>query len=422
MLKDDAKFTQTHLKSNFIFNTIDGAMYSLGMILISFNTIFPVFLRKLGGTNLLISLIPFITIAGSSIPQLFAAHYVKGLGRKKPYVVLFGLLQRLPWVIIGVVCFTFGQTTPKLVIATALLMFCMFAIATGFVSPAWFVLFSKLTPVHFRGRALSIRSIIGQLLGIVGAFFAAHIIGRIAFPYNYSLLFILAFIFVMISFAALTLLKEQAETVKAEKSNFRIFLSSVPEILRSNKDFRYFVISRALFELSLSVPAFYSVYAVKQFGLSDAYAGIFTTITSIAYVSVNFIFGSLGDRKGYKLNILIGLLTSVAAAAAALVINSIFFFYFIFILTAISQSTKDLSISSITVEFCKAEERATYIAISSVIMIPVSLVVLAMGTIADLFGYKYLFLLTILSSILAAALLYFKVRDPRKMNRGLKRS
>jgi MFS family permease len=405
------------MKYNFIFNTIDGALYSLGMIFIAFNTIFPVFLKKLGGTNFLISLIPFITIAGSSLPQLFAAHYIKGLKKKKSYVLFWGWLQRLPWLFIGISCITFGKNSPQSIIVISLLMYIVFAIASGFVGPAWFDLFSKVTPISIRGRSLSIRAIIGQLFGILGAIIAASIIGRVAFPFNYSILFFTAFILVALSIVSLSFVREPEDKTASRDKDFLSFLKSVPEVLKGNKDFRNFIFSRAFYELSISAAAFYAVYGIKHFDLSDSYAGIFTTISSITYVAINFLLGYIGDKKGHKLNLMIGLVSLIAASVMAIITNNIFFYSIIFILTAVSQSAKDISVNSITVEFCKSKDRATYIALSSLIMIPVSLIVLAMGTIADLFGYTYLFGITIISSLIATFILNYKVKDPREIKR-----
>jgi MFS family permease len=411
------KFINDNMKHNFIFNTIDGALYSLGMIFIAFNTIFPVFLRKLGGTNLLISLIPFITIAGSSIPQLFAAHYIKGLKRKKSYVLFWGAMQRIPWGIIGIGCLLLGNNSPKSLIALALLMYATFSIASGFVGPAWFDFFSKVTPISIRGRSLSIRAIIGQLFGIVGAILAGSVISVVAFPNNYAILFFITFTLVTISIISLGFVREPADDSATRDNDFLSFLKTVPEVLKGNRDFKYFIFSRAFYELSMSAAAFYAVYGIKHFGLADSYAGIFTTISSVTYVLINFLLGYLGDKKGHKLNLLVGIISLIVASILAITINNIFFYCIIFILTAVAQSAKDISISSITVEFCKSKDRATYLALSSIIMIPVSLIVLAMGSIADSFGYSYLFGLTIAASLIACLILQYRVKDPRQLKR-----
>lgn len=415
------KYVKDNLKVNFIFNTIDGAAYYLGMIFISFNTVFPVFLKKLGASNLLISFIPFITIAFTSIPQLLVAHYAKGLKRKKPIVLVFGTLQRLPWLFIGIGCLMFGSTSPKLLSIIAILMYIVFSIASGLAGPVWFDFFSKVTPLNIRGRLLSTRAIIGQSIGIPAALLVVAIIGRISFPYNYSILFFAAFFFTMISCSSLIFIREPEDNVVKNENSFYSFLKGIPQILKNNKDFRYFVISRAFFELSLSAQAFYSIYAIKHFSLSDSYAGIFTIITSISYILINYVLAWFGDKKGHKLNLLIGQIAFILSGLMAILSQNMFMIFMVFILSAISQSTKDLSINTITVEFCKSEERGLYLALSSLMMIPISIIVLAMGSIADLFGYSYLFSLAIFSTIISLALLYFKVRDPRKNRRHHKR-
>ncbi|MDT8717638.1 MFS transporter [Clostridium sp. 19966] len=414
MSKDERdKFIQKNVKYNFILNSVDGAAFSLGLVFISFNTIFPVFLKKLGANNFLISLIPFITIAGSSFPQLFAAHYVKNLSVKKPFTAFIGLLQRIPWLILGTVTVIWGSKAPNIVLFSALFMLVFYMVAGGLSGPVWFDLISKITPISLRGRLMSARAIIGQLFGIIGSFFTAYIIGNIAYPYNYAALFFICFAILMISWAAFVFLKEPEDEVNENTEDFWLFVKGIPSILKGNKDFRSFVISRAFFELGIAVTAFYSVYSIKHFSLPDSYAGIFTTVTSIAYVAGNLVLGYLGDKKGHKLNLVIGMISCALGAIIAMLAGNVAIFYIIFVLASIAQGARDVSVSNITVEFCSSSERAAYIAISSIIMIPISLIVLPMGSIADIFGYNYLFLITMLSSIAAFAILYFKVRDPR---------
>ncbi|OPJ64661.1 MFS transporter [Clostridium oryzae] len=405
-------------KYNFTCNVIDGAAFSLGMIFIAFNTIFPVFIKKVGGTSFLISLIPFITIACTSVPQLFAAHLTKNLRRKKPINIIIGLFQRIPWLVVGVSCIIFGNSMPSVLMVIVILMYIIYSLATGVSGPVWFDMISKITPIHIRGRLLSTRSVIGQLLGIIGSVFAGRIIKNISYPYNYSILFFIASFFLFVSFASFCSLREPEDDIKKDNDNFYSFIKKVPDVLRRNRDFRYFVISRSFFELGVSMIAFYSVFGIKKFNLSDSYAGIFTTVTAVAYVLGNFILGFLGDKKGHKINILIGELVTMVAAIMAVIFSNIYLFYAVFVFASIGQSARDISTSNITVEFCRPYERVLYIAISSVVMIPISIIVLIMGSLADVFGYEYLFIITAISSAISLIIMYFKVKDPRHNKQG----
>ena len=75
-----------HWKWNFAANFADVSFFSLGMALGSLMTIVPLFIRQLGGSTLLVGVIPAIVQTGWFLPPLFAAPYVARLGRKLPYI------------------------------------------------------------------------------------------------------------------------------------------------------------------------------------------------------------------------------------------------------------------------------------------------------------------------------------------------
>lgn len=413
------KKIKPHSTLNYAMNIIDGMFFSFGLIFISFNTILPVFLGKLGGSNLVISFLPFILSIGVSLPQLFIASYSESLERKKPLITIFAIGQRLPWLIMTVACFTMGTDYPGMLIIITLSMVCIYSLSCGLLTPPWFQMVSRIIPVNLRGRVTSIKMAVAQFLGIIGAVVATNIISKIAYPYNYSLLFLICFILMAVSFVFYGLTAEVADYKKVARKDTFSFLKGIPGILKEDKNFRHFVISRGLSDLSTSVTAFYSIYAIRHFSLSEGYAGIFTTISGIAFVISYFIFGIISDRRGHKLNIVIGLLASILVSMIAISTENIYVYLSIFALTAVAQGAKDISLSNLTIEFCTAEKVPTYIALSSVITVPVSLIMLGMGTIADVFGYKYLFALALAASVIAV-LIMLKVREPRKKHNRIR--
>jgi MFS family permease len=275
-------------------------------------------------------------------------------------------------------------------------------------------MFTRIVPVTLRGRVMSIRMVIAQLIGIVGALSATKILNDIAYPYNYALLFLICSGFMVMSFIFFLTIAEPVEKRKTQNRDMLSFLLSIPIILKEDKNYRNFIISRGLSDLATSATAFYSIYAISHFKLTEGYAGIFTTISSIAFVIANLAFGFLGDRKGHKLNLSIGLGATILIGVIAVFTDNLYIYLIIFVLTSVAQGAKDVSMNSLTVEFCSPEKVPTYIALSSVIIVPVSLIVLGMGSIADLFGYKSLFTIALISASLAAFIMS-RVKDPRKV-------
>src|SRR6056297_47666 len=103
------KKIEANYRFNFIVNVLDGAFYTLGLGIISVNTILPLFVRQLTESKFLISLITAILMFGTTVPQLLSAKWTAKLDRKKKSVLLLGSLQRLPWLLLAILTFLLGK-------------------------------------------------------------------------------------------------------------------------------------------------------------------------------------------------------------------------------------------------------------------------------------------------------------------------
>ncbi|HPR88870.1 MAG TPA: hypothetical protein PL181_12685, partial [bacterium] len=91
---------QTRIQNrNFIVNVMDGAFYSFGLAFITQQTLLPVFVKKIGGGNIAIGLIPVLWMLGFNLPQILIASQVQGLRLKKRFFLKTSLFQRLPWLL-----------------------------------------------------------------------------------------------------------------------------------------------------------------------------------------------------------------------------------------------------------------------------------------------------------------------------------
>lgn len=78
---------------------------SLGIGFIAVGTILPLFIRHLTNLKFYISMISAILMFGANIPQLLSAKYTRNFDRKKKPVLILGLLQRIPWLLLTILTF-----------------------------------------------------------------------------------------------------------------------------------------------------------------------------------------------------------------------------------------------------------------------------------------------------------------------------
>ena len=71
------------VKLNFIANLFDGALFAFGMSFVSLVTVMPVLVKKLGGSNIAIGLIPVVWILGLNFPQVLIANHTDKFPYKK---------------------------------------------------------------------------------------------------------------------------------------------------------------------------------------------------------------------------------------------------------------------------------------------------------------------------------------------------
>ena len=105
---------EIHYKWNFVVNIIEGIVYFFGLNISSFSTILPAYADKFTDSNFIISLIPAVMTLGFSLPQILSSGYTRGLKRKKRFVIIFGIPQRVSWLILAIATFFLAKGNPQL--------------------------------------------------------------------------------------------------------------------------------------------------------------------------------------------------------------------------------------------------------------------------------------------------------------------
>lgn len=393
---------------------MDGALFGLAMSFVSFNTILPVFIQQVGGSDVAIGSVPVLWTIGMNFPQAIVIRLTNSRNPVKPLVLRFGLLNRYSFLAVGVFTFFFVKNMPTTISVSLLLALIFFTAVTGsFGGPVWFHLFTKTTPMKLRGKLLAIRQLLSSSLGIFGGSVVTFILATFAFPTNFALLFFIAYLLSMASYMYLRKLKEPvAESNYLDPPPASTFADG-RAILMRDTNFRNFLLADAFTLMSMSASAFYAVYAIEKFNVPASYAGTFTVIVMAGMVAGNSIFGYLADSLGHKMTLIVLALSSVAASVVAIFAGNILMYGFTFFFMSWTVGLQVISRLSFVVELCSEAERQTYIGLTNTITAPTVAVGILFGWMARVYGFPIMFAMAALTGLLAAVWLYFFVHDPR---------
>lgn len=401
------------VRRNFALNVLDGALFTLGINLVSRQAVLPLLVTQIGGGAIAVSLITVLWTVGFYLPQFLIAGRVGREPRKKRLMLRTAVAQRLPWLCMALLAaFGLERVSADVGLISFFAVFGLAAVMGSLSVPVWFEMVAKLTPVRLRGRMFGLRVIFSGLFGMGAGWAAEFILERMAYPDSFALLFVLAFVMMIGSYVCLALLEEN-EDAPTDGVSYADIVRRIPSILRHEPNFRNFLVADALLMASLSAEAFYAVHAFERFGLSSGFAGRFTAVLMASSVIGSVVFGYLGDRIGHRLNLaLMGASTALACTVAVLA-PSAEAYYLVFVGASFATTLQLISRLPIVAEICGERDRPIYLALANIVSSPFALCGLLAGWLAQSAGYTPVFL--VLGGMALCALLWLLlfVREPR---------
>jgi MFS family permease len=253
-------------------------------------------------------------------------------------------------------------------------------------------------------------------MGIAGSAVAGVILTKWAYPQNFQLLFVLAFAAMLVSYFGLALNRERDSQVIKNHPSLLGYLRMLPAVLRRDRNYRVFLISRSVAYLGMMAGGFFIVYGAEKFGVGGAEVGALNAMFVGSQTLMNLLWGLLGDRKGHKIVLAGSTLSMVLAAAAMLLIPYSWVLWVAFFLVGSAYAGENVSGMNIILEFCADEDRPTYIGLTNTLLAPWrGLAPVIGGFLASALGYSPLFLATALVSLVGALMLGLWVKEPRRV-------
>ncbi|MEA4883349.1 MAG: MFS transporter [Clostridia bacterium] len=411
----EARRRRHDARVNYAIFFADSFGYPLAFSIISVTTIMPLLLTKLGASNLVVGLLPALSALGAYIPGLLSATRLERVPIKKRVLVTLGMIERLFILAMALGVMLWATRKPSAAIGWFLVFWTLANVMTGLVLPAYLSMLAKCIPPEERGGLIGWSGALAGVLGVFAAELAGVILTRVAFPNNFAILFVVAFIILSATILPFSFTREPADPTPEECRSVWQYARDALVNVRSNSSYRWAIVALAVMSFALTAASFYSTYAVRHFEAGPREVARYAGLIVGASVFALPLLGKIGDRHGHRLSLAITAASFACAAALALVSTSANGIYPVLILASIGTSGIAVSQNLILAEFAPSHaDVPMYTSVSLLLLAPIRAAApVVAGWMSDVWGFPVMFWVALIAGIASLAIMWFAVAEPR---------
>lgn len=400
---------------NFMVNVLDGGFFGMGLGFASISTVLPLFVSNLTDSAILIGLIPAIHVMGWQLPQIFTAQRVARQKRYKPMVMFFTIHERIPFLGLAIVSWFIPHIGPQIALVLTFTLLVWQGLGGGFTATAWQSMIGKIIPNDRWGLFFGFQSAAANFLSGVGAVIAGVILEKNTPTQGFTACFLLAVGAFLLSYIAISFTREEETNPVSQVTERKVFWKDVRKIIARDINFRWFVVARIFGQLGTVGFAFYTVYVVRVYGVSEVTAGIMTGLLMISQMVFNPLMGWLGDRWSHRGVMACGMVCAAVSALVAWQATTVGWFYLAYALAGIGYVAIWTIAMAMTLEFGEEHEKPSYIGMANTLIGPTAFIIpLFAGWLADQVGYQATFISTAMGAVITAGILSLALRDQNK--------
>jgi MFS family permease len=401
---------------NVLLLGVDYGLFLVGLAFASQSTILPAFAAWLGAPNVVIGAIPAVMTLGWFLPSLFAAGHTETLPRQMPFLMRWTGLERVPYLVMALLAFFLAARSPGITLTLMLAMLLLSTGAGGLLMPSWMDLIGRAVPTTTRGRFFALAGLAAGLVGFATSFVVATVLARVPAPASFGICFLAASACLGLSWIALALVREPEGRMTRAAVPLGAYLARVPHLLRRDRNLSRYLTTRAFAIAGVMGSGFYTVYALRAWEAPPAQVGVFTALFVLGHALGTLSLGWVADHAGHRLVLLTGAVATVTANVVALSATSLGAFEPVFVLSGVHTAVVNVSGLNVLLEFAPTpDERPTYVGLGSTLMAPVAFATpLLAGLTADALGFRAVFVVALLASLVGLVMLATLVHDPRR--------
>ena len=401
----------------------------INLAFVDASTVLSAFIYKLTGSNFLVGLTGSMMTAGWMWPQLLVSNLLEHRQRKMPYYALGMGIRVFAWLVIFYCTIRIGAQNPILLAVCFLGFYFLSSSSMGVSTLPYMDIISKSIAPNRRARFFSLRQVFGGFFGIWVGFFVRGVLVKedefngifgwitqsfraftmylisavfqieteLVFPSNYAILFMCSVIAAFLSFISFLGIREPIHPVNAKRIPLWEHLKQGPHFLRTDKNYRRFILFRIGLHLASMAAPFYTTYALHILGVPEATIGFFIVCSALSGVVSNAMWGYIGERYGVRWLLIItaglmafppviGFFSGIVPTTFVLPV-----YFFIFAIGGVLSNGMMVGFMAYMLNIAPPRSRPSYIGFMNTLLVPASFAPSLGGILVSLIGYRWLF-------------------------------
>lgn len=348
------------VRRNFLCHCLEGGLYMGGLAFLQPETVMPKMVEQLGGRSAIIAIMPALLPAAFAAAGLFVSPVVERLTRFKPWVMFFGLLQRLPYLITGLLLWH-AQDARSWLLALVVLTPLASGLVGGVGVVAWMEMVTRMVPERVRAAGWAARYIMQACIGMGAGAVIHQVLTHMPGQRGYAVLHLIAFGFLLLSWLSQAFMRElpAAHHYHPPVGSYAGYLRGLPALLRAQPLLLRMVAVRFTGMGYLMVVSFLTLHALHTTGRPEADEGHFVSFQNIGTILGSMLAAWLGYHSGGKVLLILSRVVCVVLCVWACLTSSFSGFtaaYFVLGFGLFLDRVGDLTL---TAELCPPERRST---------------------------------------------------------------
>jgi predicted MFS family arabinose efflux permease len=387
------RFTRLGWARNFTFGVLNGWFVSLGDGFMNAGLVLSSFAAALNAPNLVIALLPAITVGGWLLPQIVVAAQIQHIRQKVIVYRAASVVRAGAFAVIVLSCVVFSQQTTWLLVAF-LIGLIVNSVASGASGLPWTETVAKTVPPQQRAAFFGTRNLYGGLLTLVAGITVRALLGSsLPFPWEYTIIFALGGLFYTTGYQMQGFIEEPQDPV-TPKGNILAEFRAILPTLRADADFRHFVTYRILYAASTIGDAFFTAHALRDVRVDQASIGTFLIVVGVIAPLSNAVWTRVALKFGSRriLRVALGIALLAPITAALMPRGAGVWYALVFVFQQVAVAGFNLGNSNYILGILPSGSRGRYIGIANTLIGVAVFTPVLGGFLADAQGYNAVFI------------------------------